>query len=861
MKLFTVSFARYSGKIAFILIASLVFLLISPAAGERALADDYPQTTEVTLDGIKYSYIIGGLKATVTGYVDSELTTNAHIQIPNKIGGSLIVEAIADEAFKNCSKLKSISLPESVHSIGKSAFYGCSNLEDINIPKKVGNYNNSTFESTFYGCSSLRNINLPEGVESIGARAFNDCSNLTGIAIPGSVTNIGDAAFVDCNQLRNVLTTDTFDKWGALPDVTNKYIVAWNVSQTPSLVYDGTNKGEYIGVTVTKNGSALNLDSGEYSLEFKSSGSEAEWESEAINAGTYGAKIKVGTIAAGYVGELKRPSSFTISPKSVQDNTMSFSLSTTTYSGIAQEPIVSDTAILTTGNKPKVLSKGTDYTVEYETGVTELKNAGSYNVTFTGKGNYTGNTTKNMTIAKAPLTITAKDQTYTYNGNIQGEGTTVYATQADIAAKVTVTGLKGNDALTAVTLSGQKTEIGEYPGEIVPSEASVGENGVLNGNYSINYVSGKMTIKDESSKTNNGSSHSRSKNTKSQSGESTSTETGSTESAVDANGNKTTVTTDASGNKISVTTDARGNNTSVVTDADGRFVSVAVTLSMGSYEEALKTGNPVQIPVTLEPGKLTDASNAVPVTINLPDNMKTTGLADMPRVEIQLTYGGPGIVAMEKGADGEYMPVKESREGSIILPVSHSCEIVVIDASKSFSDVKSGDWYYDGVVFATAREIFSGTGDGKFSANDAMTRGMLAQVLYNFDRNAAPNSSYAFSDAAGKWYEDASSWAAGESVITGTDKGFEGDTKVTREQVATILYRYAASLGYDVSAGADISAYSDAADVSEWARDSMRWAVAVKLMGGSEGKLEPKAHATRAQLATIMKRFVENVIK
>ncbi len=101
-----------------------------------------------------------------------------------------------------------------------------------------------------------------------------------------------------------------------------------------------------------------------------------------------------------------------------------------------------------------------------------------------------------------------------------------------------------------------------------------------------------------------------------------------------------------------------------------------------------------------------------------------------------MSQSGPGIIAEEKDANGNLTPVRDCYEGSVILPVYGSCEIVIVDNTKTFRDVSANSWYYDNVTFVTAREIFNGTGDGMFDPDASMTRGMLAQALYNFDRNA-----------------------------------------------------------------------------------------------------------------------------
>ena len=354
------------------------------------------------------------------------------------------------------------------------------------------------------------------------------------------------------------------------------------------------------------------------------------------------------------------------------------------------------------------------------------------------------------------------------------------------------------------------------------------------------------------------------------------TETTVTESRgtvrTDEDGTKTTtivntaVTTDAmTGKKTTVVTTEEkvetkdGTVADVVKDENGNVITAGANVSQKAVEEAQKTGEPVQIPMEITPTTPEKADGAAAVAITMP-TPSTGSVAQMPRVEIEVPKSSLGVIAMIRDALGRLFPVKECYMGSVILPVDGSCEIVIVDNTKTFKDVPAGIWYADAVTFVTAREIFNGTGDGNFTPNAAMTRGMLAQVLYNFDRNASPKAS-SFADTAGKWYADAAGWANSAGVVTGTGSGFEGEANVTREQVAVMLYRYAKSIGADVSASADLGKFADADKVSDWALDAMRWAVGQGLINGIDGNLVPQGSATRAQLAAIMERFVEKAMK
>ncbi|MBE7009629.1 MAG: S-layer homology domain-containing protein, partial [Ruminococcaceae bacterium] len=235
-------------------------------------------------------------------------------------------------------------------------------------------------------------------------------------------------------------------------------------------------------------------------------------------------------------------------------------------------------------------------------------------------------------------------------------------------------------------------------------------------------------------------------------------------------------------------------------------------------------------------------------------------VAEMPKVEIQVTYSGPGVVAKEKDASGNLTRITECYEGSVIVPVTGTGEIVIVDNTKTFNDVAGSDWYSEYVTFVTAREIFNGTGNGSFAPNETMNRAMLAQVLYNFARGAKAGDGTAFEDVnAADWFNAAVGWAYENGVVTGYGGTFGAQDNITRQDMATILYRYAKQAGYDVSKTASLDKFSDAGNVADYALDAMRWAVGMGLIEGSDGKLAAQQSATRAQVAAIMTRFVRGI--
>ena len=197
------------------------------------------------------------------------------------------------------------------------------------------------------------------------------------------------------------------------------------------------------------------------------------------------------------------------------------------------------------------------------------------------------------------------------------------------------------------------------------------------------------------------------------------------------------------------------------------------------------------------------------------------------------------------------------------LTVSTRIEVEFTNGKLPFTDVRESDWFYEDVAFAYENGLFAGTSDTTFSPNASMTRAMLVTVLYRLEGQPAVNGRSGFSDVQyNGYYEDAVTWAADNGIVNGTSTTtFSPNTNVTREQMAAILYRYAQHKKYNTAASSGLNGFTDHASVSGYAAASLEWAVSEKLVNGSAGKLMPTGNATRAQVAAILHRFVENVAK
>ncbi len=219
---------------------------------------------------------------------------------------------------------------------------------------------------------------------------------------------------------------------------------------------------------------------------------------------------------------------------------------------------------------------------------------------------------------------------------------------------------------------------------------------------------------------------------------------------------------------------------------------------------------------------------------------------------------------------GDTVEVTENADGTYTFTMPSgqvSVNVTFVEATPEplpFTDVAEGDWFHDAVQYAYDDGLMDGVGDGQFAPNATTNRAMVVTILYRLAGEPDVSGDAGFTDVeSGLWYSNAVTWAAEKGIVNGisaTEFAPSGD--LSREQLATILYRYAQDQGYDVSAQADLSGFPDAGDIQSYATQALSWSVAEGLLQGFEDdSLRPGGTATRAQIATILMRFCETVAK
>lgn len=228
--------------------------------------------------------------------------------------------------------------------------------------------------------------------------------------------------------------------------------------------------------------------------------------------------------------------------------------------------------------------------------------------------------------------------------------------------------------------------------------------------------------------------------------------------------------------------------------------------------------------------------------------------------KLTVTDGSGKTVSTVKKSDTVYtftMPASAVKVGVSYVKATET------PSKTKFNDVSANDWFASAVDYVTGKGMMNGTADNTFSPKANTTRGMVVTVLYRLE-NQPSTSAASFTDvASGAYYANAVAWANANGIVSGYGSGkFGPNDKVTREQLAAILYRYAQYKKYDVSVGEDtnILSYNDAQSISSYAIPAIQWACGAGVVTGKSGsKLDPKGNATRAEVAAMLMRFCENV--
>ena len=326
-------------------------------------------------------------------------------------------------------------------------------------------------------------------------------------------------------------------------------------------------------------------------------------------------------------------------------------------------------------------------------------------------------------------------------------------------------------------------------------------------------------------------------------------------------GNTATNSGDDTGEVIKATSIAEGVTTTIysnnwgpgTTVGNDEFQDTAAPSPGGSSSYTITTKDTDNGSISVSPSR---ASSGRTVTITVePDEGYVLD-------ELTVTDSKGEKVELTKVSDTKYTFTMPRSRVTIEATFVEDPDYVEPDPSTSvadiFDDIQPGAWYEDAVQFAYDEGIMTGTSKTTFEPNTTTTRGMIVSILHRLEGNPVVTEE-AFSDvSADDWYGKAVAWASSEGIVGGYGDGtFQPNKAITREEMASILYRYAQYKDQDVSARADLTKYTDADQVGAWAEDVMQWANAEGLINGmTEDTLVPQGNATRAQVAAMFQRYL-----
>ena len=314
---------------------------------------------------------------------------------------------------------------------------------------------------------------------------------------------------------------------------------------------------------------------------------------------------------------------------------------------------------------------------------------------------------------------------------------------------------------------------------------------------------------------------------------------------------KTTFTMPA--NDVTLTADWKAIDTGGSSSGGGGGGSVSATYPINiiapsggtasSNKKTAASGETVTITVTPPTGSTIDSVTA----------------ADKNGKSITVS-GGNGKYTFKMPASAVTVTVKYKQNNIDIVgdcPKDNTCPI------DPFTDTENTKWWHDGIHYCLENGLMKGVSTNRFSPNGTTTRAMIVTILWRMENSPATSASMSFKDVpSGQWYTEAIRWAQSTGVVTGYNADMFGpNDNITREQLAAILYRYADSHKLDVTARNSLSQFTDAADISNWALENIKWANAAGLVSGrTAAQLAPKANATRAEAASMIQRFCENIL-
>lgn len=853
------------------------------------------------LQEIAQAAFYGGVYETITFAEDSHLT------------------GIGKTAFYNCKNLKTISLPATIEKIGSEAFRGCSELVSVadegvvftSLKElEVGNNDCKIFYDcqklasfplttstpleeipyAFYNCTSLKSVVIPDatktiasnafanctalekvqfgkGLETVAMRAFSNCTSLKVIEIDGAIQSIGSYAFTNCPIEKLSISAD-----GNLTIDANAFSTN-NPAEDIQTVCVGSKNG-----TVTFEGGLLkgpNVQAIKFfgNIAFSTSHlfgcdptNSSNWHTidmtELTNATTTATNGNLWYFGANE--SYNNKGIIYVSYDTTKDMLENINLkgSRGVIYAVTVGGTFADDTVFEAGKLANPVKDDFVFVNWYDNAegngdpVTEPVSDGIYYAKWDTcpQGDHSGDNLQTNYIAKdSTLTqICADCKKELGTATIEAPTGDLIYDGAEKNATVVKTGsLKNKEIAIAyekdgATLTGNPKGAGTYTAKITMDGATAETTFVISKatptvtlTASDTEVRGKkvITLTAKVNGITEGDSY-----------------------TVTLNGAEGLTVTDMGNGVFEVTIPNKETDYSFTAEvnADGNYEEV--TSDAIEVRASYKSGNSGS--TTYSISTLSDVENgSVSVSPKNASKNSTVTITVKPDEGYELDK----LTVTDKDGNRIKVTGKGNGKYTFTMPAckveinASFTKIEVPDTNLLFKDVTQTDWYWEAVKYVYEEGMMSGTAADLFSPNLTTTRGMLVTILYRLEDEPAISSVCPFDDIkAGSYYEDAITWAAANNIVAGDGAGkVSPDDAITREQMVAILYRYAQFKGYDTSASADISVFSDAAQISNWALDAIKWACGEELIQGNNAQLMPQGNAIRCQVAAILMRFCE----
>jgi hypothetical protein len=772
--------------------------------------------------GIYAFFECSGLTGTLT--IPSSVTSIGHYAFSSCTSLSALVftgsalQTIGQYAFNGCSKLTgALTIPSSVTTIGAYAFKNCSGLTGpLTIPAGV-----TTIEqSAFAYCRGLTgNLTIPAGVTSIGDSAFFYCSGLTGtLTIPASVTTIGASAFYNCSGFTSVelLKNSTpatigSNAFNSCTSLVRLFVpAAWTGSDTVALR----------GISTSF---AIGTDS--YSLVKVAGLTSVLGQTLSSPGGGTGATSETAiTWSINVANEVTQVTSGAIEPAT--------SSTAILYSDAGFSANANNAIPLLEGGPTIAYIKATSTAISGDPVTTRY-----HKVTINRAA---ANTISTAAIAgvTAPVNgatpVDAIAETDEYTATIAWSpadatfgASTVYTATITITPKTgyTLTGVTENFFTVAGATATNAANAGVVTAVFPETAAAPTSGGGSGGGGAASTLVTKI---------NTGG-----------------TVTGTNVDNLVKEGKSLTVD-GKSGETLVFDTEALKTINAQTKDT----VKVEIKDVSSDYIHVHPGRLVVSLTVTAGDQRITNFGNGT-ATISLPHDLKEGEKAEDVTVWYLAEDGTMTEVPCTYNPETK-LATFQVNHFSLYLVGTADISLWV----NPFSDVAETRWYYDAVRYVSANGLMNGTADTAFNPNGKTSRGMIVTILWRMENQPSSEKEMTFTDVkSGKYYWDAVAWASEKGIVSGySDERFGPEDNITREQLAVILHNYAVSKGIGTESTADLAGFVDSTNIHDWALDAMMWANGEGLINGvGNSKLSPLGSAERCQVAAILQRFILNL--